>query len=213
MSEATEKAPVAEQGNTDSGTGLKTAPETKPPETSESKPVAEGDTLLTQPTGDETPPTPVEGAPESYGDFTVPEGFELGEDKVATVTDLAKKLNLSQENAQEVVNAYAGLIAKETEAYNAKVEAWKQQTQGDPEIGGPALTENLAFSAKAIERFGGDDLKKILSDSGLGNHPVLVKVFSKIGRSIGEDKVVASETGAEQKEGGVLKALPQGEFK
>src|SRR5215472_718828 len=47
--------------------------------------------------------SPTSGAPETYSDFTVPEGFALDKDLAGEFTALAKKGDLSQTYAQELV--------------------------------------------------------------------------------------------------------------
>jgi hypothetical protein len=41
--------------------------------------------------------------------------------------------------------------------------------------------------------FGGDELKQVLNESGLGNHPALFKAFAKIGKAMSEDTFVKSK--------------------
>ena len=37
-----------------------------------------------------------------------------------------------------------------------------------------------------------DSLRKNLNDTGMGNYPPLVKMMAKIGRAIGDDKIVTA---------------------
>jgi hypothetical protein len=43
---------------------------------------------------------------------------------------------------------------------------------------------------KALESFGSPALKELLNNTGLGNHPEVIKAFHKVGKLISEDKMV-----------------------
>lgn len=59
---------------------------------------------------------------------------------------------------------------------------------------GAKFDEKLGMAARAVKELGGDELKTMLEDTGLGNHPVLVKLFAKIGESMMEDTIIAGDT-------------------
>lgn len=144
--------------------------------------------------GQEQKATEATSAPESY-EFKAPEGVDLDQNLVESFTPIAKELGLNQEQAQKLVDLYAGnlggmtdkLVEKQLEAHNAEVEKWAEQTKSDPDIGGDAFKENVSIAQKAIARFGSPELSEFLNVSGLGNHPVIVKTFLNIGRAISED--------------------------
>ncbi len=58
---------------------------------------------------------------------------------------------------------------------------WAEQTKNDPEIGGRNLKRALKDAAYALDRFGDWELYGYLDDSGLGNHPDVIRLFSKAG--------------------------------
>lgn len=138
-----------------------------------------------------------EGAPESY-QFELPEGFELNGEVAEQFTAWAKDLDLPQDKAQAVAAMGAELVQKaqaaQQEAWQAQVADWRKEVETDKEVGGPALAENLGFAARAIDTFA-PELREVLDSSGLGNHPVLVKAFIRIGKAISEDRLVG---GAQQ---------------
>ncbi len=49
---------------------------------------------------------------------------------------------------------------------------------------------NVELAKRVVDRFGTDPLKKSLSESGLGNHPELVRLLVRIGKSMSEDQLV-----------------------
>lgn len=141
-------------------------------------------------TQDEAKP---EGAPESYADFTLPEGVELESETLDGVKALAKELNLPQDKAQKVADLTAAAWQRKQEAFTKAKEQWANDTKADKEIGGQALGENLGVAKKALDAFGSDELKAVLNGSGLGNHPAVIKAFVKIGKAISEDKFVTGK--------------------
>ena len=131
-----------------------------------------------------------QGAPERY-EFTAPEGSELD----AAVTDafagVAKELNLTQEAAQKVVDKMAPLMAqRQAEQVQAVQKQWRDESTADKEFGGDKLTENLATARKAMDAFASPALKQTLEQTGLGNHPEVIRMFVKVGKAISEDGFV-----------------------
>jgi len=141
-----------------------------------------------------------EGAPESYN-FELPEGYELNQEVADEFTAYAKELNLPQDKAQAAVGMGVKLVesfqAKQAEAFAAQQATWRDAVTNDKEIGGPALAENLSYAAKVLDTYA-PDLRAVLDETGMGNHPALVKAFVKIGKAISEDRLVG---GAQQTPG------------
>ncbi|WP_213705271.1 peptidase [Enterobacter roggenkampii] len=134
-----------------------------------------------------------EGAPEKY-EFTAGEGVELDTEALKDFEPVARDLNLTNEQAQKLVDAYpkilAGVQQRQAEAWQAQTEQWAADVKADKEIGGDKLTANLSAAQRALEQFGDPELKEYLDSTGLGNHPALVKAFIKVGKAMSEDKVV-----------------------
>lgn len=149
-----------------------------------------------------------DGVPEKY-DFEVPEGLELDAELAEKFTDVAKDLGLSNEQANKVVGLYAEQIQGMQEAQQASwgktVADWSDELKADPEFGGAKFNENAEIAKMAVNKFGGDDLKKALNETGLGNHPAIVKFMHKVGVSISEDSFESNEDG-----GGKGKSTAQG---
>lgn len=131
-----------------------------------------------------------DGAPENY-EFEVPEGMELDEQLSEKFTDLAKELNLTNEQANKLVSMYGDQLvdaqAKQQQQWETTSKQWAEDLKADPEFGGSNFEKNAEIAKTAIAKFGDDELKKALNDTGLGNHPALVKFMHKVGTSISED--------------------------
>jgi len=128
-----------------------------------------------------------QGAPETYEDFTLPEGMELDPESSEQFKATAKEMNLTQEQAQKLVDLQGQVMAKQQEQLAQTVEQWKEDVKNDPEIGGPNMEKSVQEAQKALAAYGTDGLKDMLNQSGLGNHPEVVKFFAKVGRTLKED--------------------------
>jgi hypothetical protein len=135
-------------------------------------------------------------APEKYEDFKTPEGVKLAAEDVTAFQTLAKEHNLSQEAAQKFIdmatkNASAQAAAQAKQWAEART-SWKSTIEKDPEIGGAEFAKSKEYAIRAVNKFGagiGKELGEVFS-SGWGDHPALFKAFVRIGKALGEDKVV-----------------------
>lgn len=135
-----------------------------------------------------------EGAPEKY-EFKPAEGQELDAAALEQFEPIARELNLTNDQAQKMVDLYGTKIMpmvqqQQAEAWQKTTEQWAADVKADKEIGGDNLTANLSAAQRALEQFGDQELKEYLDSTGLGNHPALVKAFIKVGKAMSEDKVV-----------------------
>lgn len=169
--------------------GDKPQPGTEGDKPQEDKP-ADGDKTADKPDDKEQKQ---DGAPEKY-EFKAGEGVELDTEALKDFEPVARELNLTNEQAQKLVDAYpkilAGVQQRQAEAWQKQTEGWAEAVKADKEIGGDKLTANLSAAQRALEQFGDPELKEYLDSTGLGNHPALVKAFIKVGKAMSEDKVV-----------------------
>jgi hypothetical protein len=164
--------------------------------------------------------------PEKY-EFEAPEDFEISEEvqsKLDAFGETAKEMGLSQDQYQKLVeyDIQRGQAAIEASAtqYAERVESWAEATRTDKELGGESLKENLAIAKSAIDAFGSDELRKLISAPsaknpdglGLGNHPELIRFMCRVGRSIGEDRLIEGD-GSEKNDQDALKRMYPTMFK
>lgn len=139
-----------------------------------------------------------DGAPEEYGDFTFPEGAELDADVLTEFKGIAKELGLPQEKAQALIDLQAKVeasrLAATQKAMAAQAQQWADAVKADKEIGGDNYDKSVETAVKAIEKFGSPELRTYLNESGLGNHPELVKFCHRIGKALTEDTLVMGGT-------------------
>lgn len=172
--------------------------EPKPSTTHSSEP-----TLLnqTEPKTTETepkPPSSPSGAPESYTDFKLPEGYELDKGIKEEVGPLFKGMNLSQDQAQQLVDLYSKHALKTHEEslklWSETREKWISEAKADPEIGGK-LPEVKAVVSRAIDGLGNSALatafREAMDYTGAGNHPAFIKVFYALAQKVTEGQHVS----------------------
>lgn len=141
-----------------------------------------------------------EGAPEQYEAFAFEEGKTLPDDMTADIQAIAKELNLPQSQAQKL----ADLALKRSEAAQAsQMEAlekarteWADAARADKEFGGDQLEANLGAARKALDAFGTPELRGLLNESGLGNHPEVIRFMVRAGKAISGDRIVTGAAGA-----------------
>lgn len=134
--------------------------------------------------------------PEKY-EWNKPEGFEgeLDQAAIEQFEPIAKELGLTQEQADKLVGIHAESLQSAqqhaAEQHSQQMETWTNELRNDPEFGGANFDANLKSAQKAVKEFGSEGLIKALDETGMGNHPDLVRTFAMIGKSISEDGFVS----------------------
>ena len=140
-----------------------------------------------------------EGAPDKY-EFNAkvadaPE--ELDPEVLTAFGDVAKELNLPQEAAQKVLDKVAPVIqAKQAKVVEQTKVEWANQSKSDQEFGGESLNDSLDVAKTSLDTFGTDALKSLLQETGLGNHPEVIRFMYRAGKAISEDSYVGNSQGA-----------------
>lgn len=129
-------------------------------------------------------------------EFKAPEGVELNQDDLAKFTDIAKELKLPADKAQALVDLAAAREQARADAFAKQVQTWADEVKADKELG---TDENLAIARKAVETFGGDEMRQLLDSTGMGNHPAVVRFMLNVGKKVSEDTIVKGDTGGNAK--------------
>ncbi len=131
--------------------------------------------------------------PEKY-ELKLPENSPLKADAIERISTLAKEKGLSNEQAQGLLDAESGTVLSYVEAQKSQVktitEGWVNELKSDKELGGEHFNQSVEMAKRVVDRFGTDAFKKALNETGLGNHPELVRAFARIGKSMAEDQLV-----------------------
>ncbi len=137
--------------------------------------------------------------PLSYENLTLPEHYSAAPETLENFKALAREINLTEEQAQKLVDYEASLALRGGEEAEEEkrqmLERWASQTKT---LYGAALEEELSYALRAADTFGGPDFRSLLEDTGLGNHPVIIRMLSGVGKSIGEDAFPGGKPAAPQ---------------
>lgn len=156
----------------------------------------EGDGEGSKPEGDSKPADEKkeqpEGAPESYEDFKAPEGLKYDDQVIDAFKEVAKETNLSQAQAQNLLDKVAPVIAQRQMAQIAEVsKQWAERSKADKELSAD-WTRSMADIARVRDRFAKNEDGSVDPDiaefmgTPIGNHPGLLKLLARAGRAIGE---------------------------
>jgi hypothetical protein len=170
------------------------------------------------------PPTPTpapddSGVPEAYElkAFKVGEGDDATEVHIdsgllETVTPGLKDAGVTQAQLDKLAPMVPAIqeatIRQMNDNFAATRADWAKQTLDDPEIGGKNLNETRLLAAKALDHFGAkseikeidgkkvetNEFRKLLNESGLGEHPVMIRMFRNIGAAVSEDGTFVRNT-------------------
>ncbi len=143
-----------------------------------------------------------EGAPDKY-EFNAKVADapdELDPEVLTAFGEVAKELNLPQEAAQKVLDKVAPVMQERQAKAAEQVRLdWANESQSDKEFGGESLNDNLTVAKQSLDAFGTDALKSLLQDTGLGNHPEIIRFMYRAGKAISEDSYVGNSEGANAK--------------
>ena len=139
------------------------------------------------------------GAPEKY-EFKAPEGKNFDNEVISTYSQVARELNLSQASAQKMLDTLGPKLAERQMAQIDTIrQGWVDSSRIDKEFGGESLDKNMSVAKKALDTFGTPELRTVLNQSGLGNHPEIIRFFFRAGKSISEDGYVGPSSGSSSK--------------
>ena len=192
-------APAAPAKTADAGTGSAGAKELAKDTVLAAAKSADGTTVVTGGAAAAAAAGKTEaGAPEKY-ELKLPEGSTFLDAKALERTAaFAREQGLTNDEAQALLEREHEVVKTYAESQQAmatqSVQKWAEEAKADKEIGGEAFVKNAELAKRVVERYGTEAFKKALSDTGLGNHPELVRVFVRIAKSMSEDQLVLPKT-------------------
>jgi hypothetical protein len=141
--------------------------------------------------------------PEKY-EFKIPDGMQMDTALLAETEPLFKELEITQANAQKLIDLYAqkiypAIIKQNTDAWMQQTEAWKKEVAQNNEIKINKEGENedgLRVINTLLTPEEAKAFKADLNKFGIGNHPLLNLMYARMAASLKEDTF----------EGGVRKA-------
>lgn len=132
-----------------------------------------------------------EGPPEKY-EFTLPEGMALDEAALGKFEPVLRDAGLTNEQANKLAGVFAEIRAADLQAsqtaFVEQVNGWLGEVKADPDLGGAKFDSTVKAAGAAMAAFGTPALREVLNNTGLGNHPELVRLMSRVGAALQEDK-------------------------
>jgi hypothetical protein len=141
-----------------------------------------------------TPPPAVMAEPPpaavDYTKLAAPDAIKNDLGMVDAIRGIAAKHNVPLEAAQGIVDQLGAQAKAAADEWATIREDWKAQIAADKEIGGPELEANRAIASKVIDAYGTPELREWLNESGIGDHPLLVKLLVKAGKDLAESPML-----------------------
>ena len=134
------------------------------------------------------------GRPESADQYTFDERY--AEANLDDFKNIAHNLGLSQNQAEKILDMYSQANYDQMEQAEARHS--EMQVEGINALQkewGKSYNENVELARRAFTNFASKEALDVMEDSGLGNHPEIVKMFSKIGNLLKEDGIMVGEPG------------------
>ena len=129
------------------------------------------------------------GRPEKY-EISKPqlaEGLDYNQEMETKMLGVMHEAGLSQKQANALYNGYMNYISdgfKDMETNTAmQREGWDKEIRQEF---GKAYDERVDLAQSAAAEFGGEPFQQWLDESGMGDHPMMIKMFAKIGQSMME---------------------------
>lgn len=132
------------------------------------------------------------GVPQSPDQYSLPAELEPG--AVDWYRKAAMDAGLSQEQARKLSENF--ILQNRAAMEQHQQQQQLQQTNWINNLKqefGSAFDERVGIAKRAVDAFGGQELKDILNQTGLGSHPTIVKMFAKIGANILEDQLIRAD--------------------
>jgi len=158
------------------------------------------------------------GRPEEKTGYELNLDTAVNEEFVDWYKDKAFDLGLTQKQASKFANSYMELEKEQMEVRTNQQKSMQQDWVASIKAEyGDNFDSKLGSAKRALTQFGGDDLTNYLNETGLGDHPAMVKAFANIGEQMGEGKYVDANSSASfgsspedaQNEIALLKADPK----
>lgn len=139
---------------------------------------------------------PAEKTAEIKYELKLPKDSLLDAAEVEKEASFAKEKNLSPDVAQAVLERKAQAVKAYKEAQEANLkrissEVWPEQLRSHPDFGGEKFNETVELARRAFHSFASKEHIAEMDRTGLGNHPDHIMAWARVGRMIGDGKILA----------------------
>ena len=134
--------------------------------------------------------------PVDLTDMKLPEGFKANPEVLADLTKLVNEHGLSKETAEALAPVGAKIaenaVKRINDGYADIRSGWRDEVAADPVLGSK---EQMAIADAGLEAYGTPGLRKLLDETGIGDHPEVIRAFHKIGKTVKPDGFVKGGSG------------------
>ena len=132
------------------------------------------------------------GRPEAADKYeitkgTLPEGMGWDEEFFGGFRSAAHQAGLTSRQAQQMTDWYTRQMWDTDKKNIGAAQETLKALEGE---WGGAYKRNIALSQRAAAEYGGPEMVDFLEKSGLGNNPVMVKFFARVGHELLEDQLI-----------------------
>lgn len=124
--------------------------------------------------------------------FDLSEDNVLPKEEIEKIVQFGKEQGFSKKQVQAAIDRENDSISSKIEGLAVKSDEWVKQISLDKELGGENFNKSAELAKRVVQKFGSEELKKILRDSYFGNHPEVIRIFSRIGKAMSADELVLS---------------------
>lgn len=128
-----------------------------------------------------------EAAAPDYSALALPEGAIADPATMDAFKAVLGEHKLPTESAQKLLDLHLQTLQAQQAQVQQTIAGWAQQVGSDPEIGGAGQKQALGLARQALDAYGSPELISVLNDTGLGNHPAVIRAFYRMGKAIAED--------------------------
>lgn len=143
----------------------------------------------------ERPPQERAETPDkAYDDYRLemPDGVQIDQDLLVSAVPTLREAGISNEQANKLVplvtHVQNRLYQSQADHFSKLRSDWAKAAQADDEIGGERWKETGRLAAVALTAGGAGEkmheARQLLNESGLGNHPAMVRLFRRMGAEI-----------------------------
>lgn len=132
-----------------------------------------------------------EGEQPAPYNLRAPEGFAIDQELLTAATPVLREIGLNDEQANKLLPLVPQLEARVIESLDDELSVlkkeWASQVRADPRLGGANWRETERYLTVALDAAGagqGSEFRELMDDSGLGNHPAIIRGFRAIGERL-----------------------------
>lgn len=132
--------------------------------------------------------------PTGYGEYAVPEGLAWDKGAEKDFYGAAHKAGLTPKQTKAMIDYHVQAVTKMGQAGAGESKAAEEKAWGELRTMWGANTDrNVALAQQTVQTLGDKEFVGYLNETGLGNHPAMLKFLAKVGEGLMEDGILKPE--------------------